>query len=141
MFSSSNKNGFTLIELIVAFSIIGIAFISLIQAFPYGLSISKEAENKAIASYLAQQKIEELLSLGYNNINIGTIENVSHLSSDQSDYLYLYGRTTNISYVDRNLSDSVIDRGMKKIITTIYYPSGGIGSQKNITISTLISKN
>lgn len=141
MFNSNNKKGFSLIELIVAFSIIGVAFVSLIQAFPFGLSISKESENKTIASYLAQKKIEELLSLGYNDINTGTIENISHLSPDQSGPLYSYGRETVVSYVDGNLSDSAIDGGMKKIITTIHYPSGGIGSQKNLTISTLVSKN
>lgn len=138
---TQNQKGLSLIELIVAFSIIAIAFISLTQAFPFGLSVSKEAENKTIASYLAQSKIEELYSVGYSNISTGIIENTDHLSDNSSSYLYSYKRMATVSYVDESMAESVSDKGIKKISITVTYPSGGIGAEKTFIISTLISEN
>ena len=136
-----NQTGLSLIETMVAFSILAVAFITLVQAFPYGLSITKEVENKTIASYLAQLKIEELYSLGYGNISTGTLEDVDNLSADQLSYLYSYGRKTEVYYVDENLDTSVSDIGMKKIIVTAYYRGGFWGQTKSFNISTLIAEN
>src|SRR3990167_663762 len=88
------QSGFSLIEVIVAFTILAIAFIGLVQAFPFGLSINKEAENTTAASYLAQEKIEELVSSGYSNIGVGTIETRHRLSDEATNYLYNYQRET-----------------------------------------------
>ena len=64
------QRGLSIIEIMVAFSILTIAFVGLTQAFPFGLSINKTAENSTIASYLAQDKIEELFSLAAICVNI-----------------------------------------------------------------------
>jgi len=134
------QSGFSLIEVMVAFTILAVAFIGLVQAFPFGLSINKEAENTTEASYLAQDKIEELTSLGYGDISVGTIEAKHRLSDDSSNYLYNYQRQTVVSYVDGNLSEVGEDQGMKKIFVTIYFINAISKTEKSYSVATLISE-
>jgi len=133
-------SGFSLIEIMVALAILIIAFISLTQVFPFGLSINKEAENSTIASYLAQEKIEELFSLEYDNINLGTIETKHRLADDSASYLYYFQRQTAVSYVDGELNVVGEDMGIKKISVTIYFTNAISKTEKNYNITTLISK-
>jgi len=133
------QQGLSLIEIMVAFTILVIAFIGLTQSFPYGLSITKSAENITIASYLAQAKIEELYYSGYSNISTGVIEEKHRLSDDQTNYLYFYQRQTEVSYVDGDLSESIEDTGMKKISVTVYYLNALSKTEKSYNITTLIS--
>ncbi|MFH1427599.1 MAG: type II secretion system protein [Patescibacteria group bacterium] len=135
-----NQQGLTLIEIMVAISILVIAYISLMSSFPFGLSINKSAENVTAASLFAQEKIEELVSLDYANIGTGAIEIKHRLSLDSADYLYNYQRKTDVSYVDGNLVDSINDTGMKKISTTIYYVDAISKTEQSYIISTLISE-
>lgn len=134
-----NKKGFSLIEVMVAFSILALAFVSLVQSFPFGASINKEAENVTEASYLTQEKIEELTSLAYEDINVGTIEERHRLSDDQDNYLYNYQRETEVDYVDGDLNQSETDEGMKKISVTIYYINSISKTEKSYNITTLKS--
>ena len=135
-----DKNGLSLIEVMVAFSILTVAFIGLVQAFPFGVAINKEAENITVASYLAQEKIEELISLGYGGISAGTAETKHRLSDDQSSYLYNYQREATVNYIDGNLSQVEIDEGMKKISVTVYYVNAISKTEKNYNITTIISE-
>jgi len=135
-----NKDGLSLIETIVALSVLTVAFIGLVQAFPFGLSINKDAENVTIASYLVQEEIEELLLLGYGGIGTGTIEIKHRLSDDTSNYLYHFQRETIINYVDGNLDNSIVDLGIKKISVTVFYTNAISKTEKNYNITTLISE-
>ena len=135
-----HQNGLSLIEIIVAFTILTIVCISLVQSFPFGLSINKTAESATIASYLAQDKIEELHSLGYDNIITGVIEEKHFLSNDPASYLYNFQRQTKVNCVDGNLLNSGENTGMKKISATIYYTSAISRTETSYNITTLISK-
>lgn len=116
-----NKDGFSLIEVMVAFSILMVTFISLMGAFPTALSINKGAENMSIASYLAQDKIEELNSDDYEAIATGTIEARHRLSADTDNSLYRFERETAIYFVDQNLQATSSDTGLKIASTTVHY--------------------
>lgn len=133
-------NGMTLIEIMVAISILSFIFIALIYSFPYGLSINKAAESATIASYLAQEKIEQLHSLGYDGISTGVIEAKHRLSDDPNSYLYDFQRETDIRYMNSNLQVESADQGMKRIIVTVYYFDSMAKSEKSLNISTLISE-
>lgn len=135
-----NQQGFSLIEIMVAILILTVTFISLMYSFPFGLSITKGAENATIASYLAQDKIEELHSLGYDNIGVGTIEIKHQLSADPSSYLYSFQRKTVVDYVDGDLQTSVSDLGLKRISATIYYINAVSKTEKSYNMTTLISQ-
>ena len=134
------KEGFSLLEIMVAFTILTVAFIAISRSFPYGLAINKTAENLTIASFLAQDKIEELHSLGYDNILLGEVESRHKLSSDQGDYRFFYERDAFASYVDSDLVDSISDSGMKKISVTIYYTNPLSKQTDTYNISTLVSR-
>ena len=65
MFGYLNKHvrragGFTLLEVLVAFTILAIALTALIQAFSQGLRASTVAEDRATAVLLARSKLAEV---------------------------------------------------------------------------------
>lgn len=124
-----------MIELITAFSILALILIALLPAFPFGLSVNREAESNSISSYLAQQKIEEISAIAYSDISTGVIEPKNSLPSPAG-----FERQTEVSYVDENLNDSLVDLGLKKISTTIYYFSPVSHNEKIFNLFTLISK-
>lgn len=132
--------GFSLLEVIVAFAILAVGFIAIMSSFPYGISINKGAENTTVASNLARQKVEELISSGYGNVNTGTIEAKHRLSDDQASYLYAFKRETSVNYIDGNLAATSTDAGMKKISTTVYYTNSVSKSEKPYNITTIISQ-
>ncbi len=128
-----------MIEIMVAFSILIVALLGIINSFPFGLSIGNEGERSTVASYLCQEKIEELISLGYENINIGNIETRHRLSVSPNDYFYDFEREANVSYVDGNLADSMVDLGLKKISSTVYYKNAISKKETSHNVTTLIS--
>lgn len=130
----------TLLEVMVSFSILVVAFMSLAQAFPFSMSINKSAENATKAAYLAQMKIEELNSGGYDSAGIGAVESKHRLSDDTANYLYYFQRQTIISYVDENLQASANDLGLKKIVVTIYYASDLLKTEKTYLTYSLMSR-
>jgi len=136
---SNNQIGLSIIEIMVAFSILVIAFVGIAQAFPFSLSINKTAENSTIASYLAQGKIEELFSLGYDNMGLGVVEVKQRLDNDSDNYLYQYKRQTEIDYVDGDLVVSAIDTGMKKMAVTVYFNNAISNQEQSYNITTLIT--
>ncbi|MCD4694545.1 type II secretion system GspH family protein [bacterium] len=133
--------GFSLIEVVVAMSILMVAFIGLVQSFPLGNSINDSSQKKTTASYLAQEKIESLYSSGYDNIATGTIEIKHRLSSDKNDFFYKYQRETEVYYMDENLNASSSDTGLKRITTRVYYLNTLTKGEENIIMNTLISKH
>lgn len=133
--------GLSLIEIMVSFTIICTAFIVLIQFFPLSLSINKTAENITKASFLAQEKIEELYPSGYENIPVGTIESKHRLSDDQNNYLYYFQRQTVVNYVDNNLQDCLTDNGLKEISVTVFLINSILKIEKEFNVTTLISKH
>lgn len=135
-----NNRGMSLIETMVALLILMVAFISLIQSFPFSQSIVKTAENSTKASYLAQDKLEQLLALNYDNIPVGTIETKQRLSADSANYLYYFQRQTTVSYLDGDWQASISDTGMKKISITVYYINSISKQEKSYTVSALASQ-
>ena len=146
MSRSSKKNffsekGFSLIEIIIALSILAISFFSLIEVFPKGISMNASSRSKTVASYLAQDKIERLFAQGYDNVATGTIEAKHKLSTEPGSYLSNYKRRTHVDYIDGNLTATSGDSGMKRISTTVYYTGGVDKKEKSFRVNTIISKN
>ena len=130
----------SLIETMVALLILMVAFVSIVQTFPFSQTIVKTAENSTKAAYLAQNEIEQLLALNYGNIPVGTIEVKQRLSADSADYLYYFQRQTTVSYVDGDLESSISDTGMKKISVTVYYTNSISKTENSYNISALASQ-
>ena len=130
--------GFTLIEIMVAILIIGSSYIGLLQSFPFSLSIIKTAENETIASYLAQEKLEDINQLDYTSIATGTIE-VKHILGATGTPLHAFERQTEVDYVDINIQDSATDQGLKKITTTVYFTNSINKTEDAYSIYALIA--
>ena len=66
------KGGFTLLEVLFAIAILAFGLLSIMQIFPVGLKASKISQDVTTATFLAQQKIEELKSIKYSDIGNGS---------------------------------------------------------------------
>lgn len=137
--NTAKQKGFSLIEVMVAFSILIVTYISLVGSFPTALAINKGAESISIASYLAQDKIEELNSNDYTAIATGTAESLHRLSNDTNSYLYNFERETRIYSVDANLQSTTTDTGLKIASTTVYYADARKNT-KSYSLTLLISQ-
>lgn len=142
MIKNFQSKGITLIETIIAVSILAIGIIGVLQAFPLGAHLAKTAQMSTIATELGQAKIEQELSLPYNDIPITeTVENYNSIP----DFV-AYKRVTQINCVRASdltevdcSYDPVNDPSpMKKIEVTVFWHSTlGLG-EKNISLMSLI---
>ena len=139
--NSKNKNGFSLMEIMVAISIFVLILLGIIQAFPFGSSIIKASENQTKAAYAAQSKIEELISLGYNDVGVGVIESKQKIGSSSS-YLYNFERKTTVYYINEDMTSTnpIDDIGIKTITIKVYYNSALSGNISDYTLNYLMTK-
>lgn len=137
---NNDNRGISIIEAVLATAILAIGILSIITLFPLALKISRDAEQETVAANLAQGKIEELFSLGYENIATSTIETRHRLATDPANPFYNYERQTVSQLVDGNLNDSASDLGLKKITVTMYWKTANLGLAKELPVSILISR-
>ena len=67
-FMIKRKNGFTLIEIIMALTILGIGLVSVMAYLPIALDASKKAADLTSASMVAQRVLEEVKLAGVDDI-------------------------------------------------------------------------
>ena len=132
-----NQTGFTLIEIMVAIMIIGVLMVGLLNAFPYAAGIIGQAKQETQAAYLAQEKIEELYQLGYNQIATGTIEVKHYLDSS---YPGNFQRETIVTNIDSDLILTSDNSGMKKIVVTLFFISKISHVEKSYELITVMAR-
>jgi prepilin-type N-terminal cleavage/methylation domain-containing protein len=66
-----DEKGVTLIELMVVCVILGIAFIGLLTIFPLGTKNLNESKMRTVATDLAQEKAEELITMTADHADLG----------------------------------------------------------------------
>jgi prepilin-type N-terminal cleavage/methylation domain-containing protein len=108
-----NEKAMTLIELLVACVIIGIAFVGLMGVFPLGMKNLSQSRMRTVATDLAQQKMEELLRL---NPADGDLTAGTHNDPDNPV-------KTNFSRYWTVTADTPV-AGMVKILVRVTYPHG-----------------
>ncbi len=138
--SINNKRGITMIEAVLAVAVLTIGILGIIKLFPLALKISKNAEQETVAADLAQAKIEELFSLGYESIGTSTIEARHRLATSTQNPFYNYERQTVVTTVDSNLNTSTADLGLKKITVTVFYHLPTINTSSSLPVTILISQ-
>ena len=138
--SITDNRGISLIEALIAMAILTIGLLSIIRLFPVAMKVSKTAEQSTVAANLAQAKIEEVFSLGYENIPIGTMEAKHRLGTNSDNPFYHYQRQTITEYVDGNLAHSASATGIKKISVTVYWSSPTTGLERSLPVNVLISQ-
>lgn len=136
----NNKQGITLIEIMISITLLAVGILGVIQAFPRGLSAEKDIELITIAEQLAQAKLEQLVAVNYGEIPAGPLENAVRVSSNPSSPLYDFLRTTAITLVDSDLADTGTDIGLKKIVVSIQRPAIFGNTNRTTTITSLKAK-
>lgn len=135
----TDRQGFTLVEAMVAITILLIGFFSVIQFFPFGLQVIGDSQNVTTASSIALSEIETLSTLSYENLSTGVIESKQPVSSDPTSYLSHYQRQTVVETVDSDFNASVSDIGFKKITVTVYWISPVGKREKSTQLATVIT--
>ncbi|MBU1147185.1 MAG: prepilin-type N-terminal cleavage/methylation domain-containing protein [Candidatus Omnitrophica bacterium] len=64
-----NRKGFSLLELIIAVGVLAIGLVGVLQIFPVGLRASYRAGMITKASFIAQNKMEEVKMSGFDAIS------------------------------------------------------------------------
>lgn len=108
-----DEKGVTLIELMVVCVILGIAFIGLLTIFPLGTKNLNESKMRTVATDLAQEKAEELITMTANN---GDLSPGTH--NDPNNPV----RTTFNRFW--SITDDTPVSKMKKIEVWVTYPRG-----------------
>lgn len=134
-----STRGFSIIEAMVAITVLLVGIVAITAFFPTSLKIIGDSEATTTATNLIMAKIEKVQALPYQSIVVGEFESKHRLSSNGEDYLYYFQRSTTITYLDQNLNESVSDVGFKKISVTVYWISALGGKEKSITINTIRS--
>ena len=62
---------FSLVELVIALSILGIGLIGAMRVFPVGLKASQRAESRSRAAFIAQQTLESLKVTAWDKLKAG----------------------------------------------------------------------
>ena len=138
--SAINKKGLSLIETAIAIAVLLIGIVAAAQIFPLSVKVDKTAEQTTVAADLAQSKIEEVFSQGFENISAGTIEPRHRLAASSTNPFYPYERQTVVDYVDGNLNYSAAATGLKRISTTVYWRNAVSKTEKNTNVQILINQ-
>ena len=135
--SVRRNESFTLIELLIAISILAVAIVGVLAMFPTASRVAKSSQMISIANYLGQEKMEEESSRPYGEISVG----IATESYEEISDFKAYKRITEINYYDPlNSTTTDKDLGIKKIEITVFWKSPlGIG-EKSINIKNLITK-
>lgn len=133
-----HKQGFSLIEVLVAIAVLAVGLVAIVSIFPFAIKMNKGAEQQSLASSYARTKLEQILSSSYDEVNTGTIEQRAKVTLNPSDSAYALERQTTVTLVDANLNTSVTDIGLKKVQVTVYWPNRQ-GGDNTFVISSLLS--
>lgn len=130
------SRGFTLIETMTAVFILVVGISGVLVIFPLSLKIIRSSDLATKAVALGQEKMEDISSLGYDNIAVGTTNESLASPFEQ------FSRQTIVSYVDpaNSMQVSESDTGIKKVQITVSWNSLLFLGQQNIAINALISK-
>jgi len=109
-----NKQGFSLLELIIAIAVLAVGLVGILQIFPIGLRASQRAGMMTKASFLAQNKMEDVKLAGFDAIT--ELPPKIPLSGSDGDLEWAI-KIDNVSLEGVELQDD-----MRKIIVTISWP-------------------
>lgn len=134
-----NQQGLTLVETMLALAIVTLTVTTLVSLFPHGLKTAKLSQEQTTAAFLAQAKIEELISANYADTPAATaVEN--SLGAVDPDFAK-FSRTTVVSYVDENLNPAAGDLGLKKVSVTVFWLNNLAQATSSLVLVGLINDN
>ncbi|MDO8603129.1 MAG: prepilin-type N-terminal cleavage/methylation domain-containing protein [Candidatus Omnitrophota bacterium] len=108
------KKGFSLLELIIAIAVLAIGLVGVLQVFPIGLRASQRAGMLTKASFLAQNKIEDIKLAGFDAMT--ELPPKIPLSGKDGDLEWA------VKIDDISLEGIESNSNMRKIVVTITWP-------------------
>jgi len=129
------KQGFTLIEVLVAIILIVSGLVVLMQVMSVAIFADSTLEYRLTALNLANEKLEELKDDGYSHANLDPASS-PFTEAFISGFDFVDQRQWTVDYVDANLSTSVSDTGLKDVTVQVQWTQRG-GTQ-SVAVETLI---
>jgi Tfp pilus assembly protein PilV len=117
--------GFTIIEVVCSIFVLGLALVSIIGMFSMGNNIGIFTEEKLIAFTLLEEKMEELKSTSFDDLEAESRTTIF----DFPDY-----------EIEVNITDVNSNPNLKDIRVTIYW-TGVFNKEMNEMLATLISRH
>lgn len=144
MIGVSRTKGITLIETVIAVSVLALGIVGVLQAFPLGAHLAKTAQMSTVATELGQAKIEEELARSYNDIPVAdTVEDYGSMPDfaafkriTQVDCV----RASDLAAVSCDYDPLNDPSPMKKIGVAVYWRSTLGLAEKNISLMSLTVK-
>jgi len=129
------KQGFTLIEVLIAIILIVSGLVALMQVMSVAIFADSTLEYRLTALNLANEKLEELKDGGYSHANLDPASS-PFTEAFISGFDFVDQRQWTVDYVDANLSTSVSDTGLKDVTVEVQWTQKG-GTQ-SVAVETLI---
>lgn len=121
--------GFTVMEVLIAGTIVVVGFLALATMFPTGYSTVTKSGIQSRGLALAQQRIEFLRNAGYDNIS--TVATTTESISIDG---YVFTRETPPAL------DNTPVTGAKQVTVAVTLPSAGTPTSQPIQLTTIIAK-
>lgn len=138
------NQGITLIETIMAVSILALGIIGVLQAFPLGAHLAKTSQMSTVATELGQAKIEQEIARPYNDLIVA--ENTEEYGSIAGFGSYKRItrinciRASDLAEVSCDYDQEADPAPMKKIAVSVYWRSTLGLAEKNINLMILVVK-
>jgi prepilin-type N-terminal cleavage/methylation domain-containing protein len=105
------ESGFTLIELIIALLLLAILMTASLYAILQGLGLSRDSQDRVVASDVATQILEQLRVTSLTSTGFATIPVTTESLPSQTIQGATYNITQDIEWVNRGVSSSVCNSG------------------------------
>jgi prepilin-type N-terminal cleavage/methylation domain-containing protein len=125
----NRDNGFSLLEILIALAILVVGVAAIVNVFPVGLHASKRAADFTSAGILAQEKMAELMYLGYDNLididdNCGYGNQLFNFSSN-NDTGKISFLSPDDAYSWRIILNNTVVNNLRKATLGIYWNDRG----------------
>jgi len=113
--SLNEKVGFSLVEVLVSMAVLAVGIVAVTKLFPQGLRATRVAQERTIASELADSNLARLRMAGMDNL-LGTIRASALYSTSAADAVYggsnndgiIDGYTTTVTRAGTGLNDKLV---------------------------------
>jgi len=123
------RSGFTLIELVIAITIIAVSFTTIINIFINTSNNHRQAYATTIATHLLHKKMEQTIYLPFNSITleVGTTTGTFEVPFQN----YYYKKT--ITFLASDFTTSAGTTYLKKVSIKVWNPNNTMGSIEAVT--------
>ena len=127
----TDSNGFTLIEALLAMSLLSIALFGMFSLLHSVMWYNEFAETVTTSATLAQDKMEALKNTDYASITVGTTTEAGMDVNGTADAGGIYSRTTTVT-IDPTYSN------IKRVTVDVSW--SWKGNQKDVTLRTMLKE-